>query len=216
MHRIDAVDRHPVLLAGLASTLAGDPGIRLGEQYESGEQALRALKEELPDLLIAGLTLGDIDGLELLRRIREQHPQLAVLVFSMHEESLYAERVLAAGGRGYVMKTAPVSEVLEAVRCVLRGEIYLSESMTRRLLKGYAGGSASPTHDALGRLTDRELEVLRGIGEGRSTRDLAAGLGLSIKTIESYRANLKLKLNLDDGSELVRYAVHWIARGGQV
>ncbi len=203
-------------MEGLARLVGSEPDLELTASHTAGEEALRALKSEVPDLLVVDISLDDIDGLELIRRAREQHPELRILVLSMHEESLYAERVLAMGARGYLMKKAPVEELLEALRRVLRDEIYLSEPMTRRLLKGYAGGSISSGHDALSRLTDRELEVLRGIGHGRSTRELAESLGLSIKTIESYRANLKLKLNLEDGTELVRYAVHWIARGGRV
>ena len=214
MGRLVLVDDHPMVMEGLARLLTSGTRLEVCGTYTSGEEALRALKADLPDVLIAEISLSDLDGLELIRRARDQHPGLPILILSMHDESLYAERVLAAGARGYLMKKGSADDLLEAVHRVLGDEIYLSERMTKRLLKGYADGSISPGQDALSRLTDREIEVLRGIGQGRSTRDMAESLGLSIKTIESYRANLKLKLNLEDGHELVRYAVHWIARGG--
>ena len=179
-------------------------------EASAAEAALEEIARLQPDLAVVDVSLPGIDGLELIRRLLACQPSLQVLVLSMHDEVVYAERVLRAGARGYLMKDQAGVSVVDAARRVLDGEIYLSPAMTTRILEGALHtdrpGPPSPTDH----LTDRELEVFRKIGEGQSTREIANDLGLSIKTIETYRERIKEKLHLRRATELVRFAIQWV------
>ena len=148
-------------------------------------------------------------GLELIKDLHALHPELRVLVVSMHDESLYAERVLRAGGRGYVMKQEGGRKLMEAIRHVLSGQIYVSEKMSARILEIFSGGRRDGTGSPVGRLTDREFEVFQLIGQGKGTREIAEHLKLSVKTVEVYRARIKEKLGIKSATDLVRFAVRW-------
>ncbi len=161
-------------------------------------------------MAIVDISLGQGDGLELVRNVHAQHPSLTILVLSMHDEIIYAERLLAAGARGYIMKQAASEQLLVALRRVLDGEIYVSDAVAAVLGQGKSGGALpAPGADPIGRLSNRELQVLNLIGRGQSSREAAKALGLSVKTVETHRQSLKRKLNLATNAQLVQYAINW-------
>jgi DNA-binding NarL/FixJ family response regulator len=170
--------------------------------------ALDAMKELDPDIAIVDITLKGANGLELLDAMRERFPDIPALVLSMHDEWLFAERALRAGARGYVMKQEATEQVVVAIHRVLRGEVYVSAKIADRLLHRLVGGGKAHRDSPLERLTNRELQTLEMIGKGLSTKQIATQLNLSVKTIETYRENLKRKLNLNNSNELIRYAIH--------
>jgi DNA-binding NarL/FixJ family response regulator len=176
-------------------------------QFDDAGDAFEAIEKLAPDLAIVDLTLKTTSGLELVKNIKAAHPKLRVLVLSMYDETLYAERSLRAGAAGYIMKQEAIEKVLAAVRQVLSGGIFLSEKMSSRLMHQLVGGKAPGPGSLMERLSDRELEVFGLIGEGRGTRQIAEQLHLSVKTIESHRAHIKEKLNLKTATELVHRAI---------
>lgn len=206
--RVLVVDDHPLVRWGLEKLFReGDELIVAGEA-ETADEALVLLNNEAFDLVLLDLGLKKGSGLDLVGQIRIQHEELPILVFSMHQERFYAERVLRAGAQGFVSKRGDPSNVVEAARRVLDGELYVSTELADALvLREVAGASGAVEH-----LSDREAEVIRFIGEGRTTREIASELNLSIKTIESYRANVKRKLGLRSGAELSRFAYDWCNR----
>ena len=202
------VDDHPLLRKGLALLINREPDLAVCGEAEEAQIAIKAIAANKPDIMIVDISLSGPDGLDLLKNIRTLHPDLPVLILSMHDESIYAERALRARANGYIMKQEATEKVLTAVRCILSGEIYLSERMSRKLLHQYISGAAPPaTNSQLSALSDRELEVFRLIGEGRGTRQIADKLHISVKTVETYQAHIKSKLSLSSGRELVQYAI---------
>jgi DNA-binding NarL/FixJ family response regulator len=162
------------------------------------------------DLVLTDITMPGRSGLEFIKDLRATEPQLAILVVSMHDEAIYAERVLRAGGRGYIMKEAGGETLLAAIRQVLRNEIYVSPRMSAQILRAFSGRAPRGSHSPIGNLTDREFEVFQLIGAGKSTRDIAAHLHLSSKTVDVHRGHIKEKLDLKDTTALVRHAVRWV------
>jgi DNA-binding NarL/FixJ family response regulator len=156
------------------------------------------------------ISLPDKSGLELIKDIQTFHPRLPVLVISMHDESLYAERVLRAGGRGYIMKQEGGKKLMLAIRQVLGGQVYVSERMSAKILEIFSGRRGDATHSLAELLSDREFEVFQLIGQGKATREIAERLHLSVKTVEVYRAHIKQKLKLESGTDLVHYAIRWV------
>lgn len=207
------VDDHPVLRRGLAALIAAEPDLTVSGEAATIETALEAIEAARPDLVIVDLALGDRDGLELIKEVKTRHPGLPTLVLSMHDESVYAERSLRAGARGYVTKQQLDNTVLIAIRHVLDGEIYMSEQLTTRLATKFLSGRPSSTAPSIDQLSDRELQVFRLIGQGRSTRQIAQMLDLSIKTIESHRGHIKEKLGLGSASELAQRATQFVETG---
>ncbi len=207
--RVLIVDDHPVFRFGLAQMLSAQSGLAVCGEAESAEEALPLVTELQPDLLVVDLSLPGVHGLELVKRAREASPGILVLVCSMYDEALFAERALRAGARGYVEKQEPVAEIVTAVREVLAGRRYVSPRIARRLDQPEREGRGSD--DPIpSRLSDRELEVFTLIGRGLGTREIAERLGLSVKTVETYREHLKEKLALGSGAELTRRAVAWV------
>ena len=194
---------------GIRQLIDQQPDLTVCGQAEGAHEALECVARLRPDVVVLDLTLKDSDGLEVLKDICALHPAVRVLILSIHAESIYAQPALRAGARGYVMKTEPLANVVAAIRRVLAGGIYLSESMSARVLhqhaRGHVAGDASP----LERLSDRERQVLHLIGQWRTTRQIASQLHLSVKTVEHYREKLKAKLDLDSAAALVQYAVQW-------
>ncbi len=184
-----------------------EPDLMVCGEAEDAQAAMRAIAAKKPDILIADISLNGPDGLDLLKTVRTLYPDLPVLVLSMHDESIYAERALRARANGYIMKQEATEKVLVAVRRILGGDIYLSDRMANKLLHQYISGSSVDMKSRLSALSDRELEVFRLIGEARSTRQIAEKLHLSIKTVETYQAHIKDKLALGSGRELVRHAI---------
>jgi DNA-binding NarL/FixJ family response regulator len=201
------VDDHPLLRQGLALLINREQDLAVCGEAEEAQAAMKALALKRPDILIADISLNGPDGLDLLKSLRVLYPELPVLILSMHDESIYAERALRARANGYIMKQEATEMVLVAVRRILAGDIYLSDRMAHKLLHQYISGSATDMNSRLSALSDRELEVFRLIGEGRSTRQIAEKLHLSIKTVETYQAHIKEKLSLHSGRELVQHAI---------
>ena len=211
--RVLVVDDHPVFRAGLVQVLDGEPGLAVCGEAGSAEEALRLLDGLDPDLLVVDISLGGASGLELVKQVQQRRPGLPMLVLSMHDETLFAERSLRAGARGYVNKQEAVGHMIAAMRKVLGGGTYLSRRMAASLEMRRTEGGAGP-EEPVATLSDRELEVFSLIGQGLGTRDIAERLGLSIKTVETYREHIKNKLLLDTATELTRRAVAWVLAQG--
>jgi DNA-binding NarL/FixJ family response regulator len=205
--RIFLVDDHPVLRQGMGRLIDDQPDMMMCGEAESPPEALRLLATAKADVVIVDLTLKGGDGLELCKQIRDRWKDLPILVVSMHDESLYAERALKAGARGYVMKQEPQETVMTAIRTVAKGQVYLSTTISAKLLQSFSGPHSSADLPPLARLTDRELEIFRLIGEGHSVRAIADKLFLSTKTIEAHKEHIKQKLNLKSSNELLQYAI---------
>jgi DNA-binding NarL/FixJ family response regulator len=207
--RLLVLDDHPMMREGLAQLINHERDLTVCGEAGTGREAVELASKVSPDLVLADISLPDKNGLEVIKELRAFQPGLSVLVISMHDESLYAERALRAGARGYVMKQEGGKKLMEAIRQVLAGKIYLSEKMSTKLLESFSGG-AENSRTPIENLTDREFEVLQLIGQGKGTREIANLLHLSGKTVEAHRANLKRKLSLKGGADLVRYAVRWV------
>ena len=208
--RILVVDDHPIVRRGLAELITQQAGLVVSGQAEDAHQAMAAIKEQEPDMVIVDVSLKQTSGLELIKDIKTRYPGMPVLTLSMHDESLYAERALRAGARGYIMKQQATEELITAIRKVLDGQIYVSDTVAAKMVGKLVSGRPDVGASAIDRLSDRELEVFRLIGEGHGTRQIAEKLHLSVKTIETYRAHIKEKLNLADSAELLQYAIQWV------
>ncbi|HUI06088.1 MAG TPA: response regulator transcription factor [Verrucomicrobiae bacterium] len=209
--RVLLVDDHPLVRQGMICRLGLEKDIEVCAEAGSRGEAMQAIAQSQPDLAIVDISLEDGSGLELIKDIKAQYPTLPILVLSVHEETLYAERALHAGAGGYVMKRQPLGVFLEAMRQVLRGETYVSEQLKARIIGFHLGRPERVVHSPVELLSDRELEVFELMGNGLATREIARRLKLSMKTVSCYRQNAKSKLRLKDGSELVRYAINWVA-----
>src|ERR1700758_2260713 len=207
--RILVVDDHPIIRQGLALMLNREGDLVVCGEAEDATGAMLVMASARPDILIVDISLNGPDGLDLLKNIRTTHPSLPVLILSMHDESIYAERALRAGANGYIMKQEATEKVLVAVRRILNGEIYVSDRIANRMLKHYITGSGTLRNSSIADLSDRELEVFRLIGEGHGTRQIAEELHISIKTVESYQAHIKEKLSLRSARELMQHAIQW-------
>jgi DNA-binding NarL/FixJ family response regulator len=208
--RVLIVDDHPIVRHGMGQLLDDEPDLEVcGEAADAGA-AVRAVEQLRPDMAIIDIQLNGMDGLSLLKDLKARWPELHVLIVSVHDETLYAERALRAGALGYLNKQTATEHLVKACRRVLAGEIYLSEQMSNRLLHSVVGGKTHLEESPIDRLSDRELEVFRLLGEGLGTRQIADKLTLSMKTIETYRENIKDKLKLADSNQLVRHAVQWV------
>ncbi|HSI85326.1 MAG: response regulator [Candidatus Methylacidiphilales bacterium] len=204
------VDDHPLMRSGLAQLINSQPDmVVMGEAGNPGE-ALTLLSLSLPDLLLTDLTMPGRSGTEFIKDLSASYPDLPILVISMHDETVYAERCLRAGARGYIMKEAGSEKLLTAVRCVLNGETYVSAAMSERILRNLSSRKPRGSHSPIQKLSDREFEVFQLIGVGKSTRDIAGQLNLSPKTVDVHRAHIREKLELGDITALVRYAVRWM------
>lgn len=208
--KILLVDDHPMLRAGLAALVNQQLDLAVCAEADEPGKALQAIPRVKPDLVVTDLTMPGRGGLEFIKDVQAMHPGLPMLVVSMHDEMLYAERALRAGARGYLMKEAGGEKLLLAIRQILGGQVYVSERMSASLFDSMTTrrprGSSSPIE----KLSDREFQVFQLIGQGRNTRDMARQLSLSPKTVDVHRANIKEKLGLPDGTALVRHAVRWV------
>jgi len=212
--RILLVDDHPVTRQGVSVLLNQESDLLVAGEADSAPAAIAFLEKNPVDLAIVDISLKTTNGVELMKHIRVLAPDLPVLVMSMHDESIYAERAMRAGARGYIMKQEASAKVLTAVRTVLSGELYLSDKMKERMLHRFVNNRKEAVGFSMDTLSDREMEVFQLIGNGYSTRQIAAKLNLSVKTIDSYREHLKLKLQLEAGKDLVRYAIQWMKSEG--
>jgi DNA-binding NarL/FixJ family response regulator len=212
------VDDHPIVRDHLKQLINYEPDLVVCAEAADAKQALCAVAECKPALVIVDLTLKDSHGIELIKDLALRHPQTRILVLSMHEESLWAERVLHAGASGYMMKDELTSQVIIAIRRVLSGEVYVSKPMVAHLLHKFSRPAkpGSPAPPDFAQLSDREMEVLQLIGAGHGPSDIAALLHLDVKTVESYRARIRQKLQVHDAGELRRQAIAWFHRPGGI
>jgi DNA-binding NarL/FixJ family response regulator len=208
--KILIVDDHPMMREGLAQLIGQQPDMELTGEAGDAHEGLEKVRLLKPDLVVADITLPGRDGLELIKDIQVLAAGISVLVLSMHDESHYAERVLRAGGRGYVMKQAGGKRILEAIRRVSAGHIFDSENMSAKILELFSGHRPAAAASPVETLTDREFQVFQCIGRGVSTREIATELHVSPKTVEVHRANIKTKLKIKSMAELIRYAVRWL------
>jgi len=207
--RVLVVDDHPIVRQGLALLINREADLVVCGEAEEMHTAMQQILTTHPDIVVVDISLSGPDGLELLKSIRTRHPHLPVLILSMHDESIYAERALRAGANGYIMKQEATEKVLEALRRIVNREIYVSDRVANKMLQQYIGGNTVAQRSPVADLTDRELEVFRLIGGGHSTRQIAEELRLSVKTVESYQAHIKEKLSLRSARELMQHAIQW-------
>ena len=209
--KILVVDDHPMVREGIARLVDNEQDLMICGQADDAPEALKAISETKPDIAVVDVSLKSSSGIELMKSIKAQYPKLPVLVLSMHNEALYAERALRAGAMGYIMKQEASENLLIAIRRVLGGQIYISDKVSKRLIRQLARGRADIGTSSVDNLSDRELEVFHMIGLGCGTSQIAEKLYLSIKTIETYRTHIKKKLNLTDSRELLQYAIQWVS-----
>jgi DNA-binding NarL/FixJ family response regulator len=203
------VDDHPIVRQGLVQLIEQEPDLKVCGEAADVKEARMTLSKLTPDIVILDLSLRDSDGLELIKDIRNKYQHLPVLILSMHDENIYAERLLSAGANGYIMKQAAAEQLLAAVRRVLAGGIYVSERVGASMIERFAVTGRQQSADPIERLSNRELQVLNLIGRGKTTREIAENLNLSVKTVESHRQRIKKKLNLRSAPQLVQFAVNW-------
>jgi len=214
--RIVLVDDHPITREGVRVLIDQEPDLMVCGQSDSAPAALQLIQKVKPDLAIVDITLKTTSGIELMKSLKAVMPDLPVLIMSMHDELLYAERALRAGAKGYIMKHEASDRILDALRKVLAGELYLSDKMKEKMLHSLVRSRKDEVVFTIDTLSDREMEVFQLIGNGFSTRQIAEKLNLSVKTIDSYREHLKLKLHLKKGADLVRHAIQWVRSEGVV
>lgn len=207
------VDDHPIVRRGLSQLIDHEPDIQVCGEAESVDEAFELVRTLRPDLAVVDISLKNSHGIELIAQIKTSHPEVKVLVWSMYDEKLFAERVVRAGAMGYIDKQQSIENVVDAIRQVLTGEMYLSSQMTRRILQR-VGGQRPLEDDPVGSLSNRELEVFEMIGRGMATREIARKLDLSPKTIEAHREKIKTKLNLKNAAALSQRAVQWVLENG--
>ena len=204
------VDDHPMMRSGLAQVINQQADLVVSGEAGNANEAMQRIALFKPNIVVLDISLEGKSGLELIKDLQAMHPEILILVMSMHDESLYAQRVLRAGARGYVMKKAGGEAVLQAIRQILSGKVYVSERMSAQILNEFAGGHSTKSKSPIELLTDREFEVFKLIGEGCITREIAGRLHLSPKTVDVYRQNLKEKLGLPSGTSLVMHAMRWV------
>lgn len=204
------VDDHPMMRDGLAALITAEPDLAVCAQAADAGEAQQAVEAHRPDLVIMDISLPGKSGLEAIKDLQAMQPGLAILVLSMHDEALYAERVLRAGARGYVMKQEGGKRIMAGIRAVLENKVFVSEKMSARIMDTFTGRRAAETGSTVENLSDREFEVFQLIGRGRSTKEIADQLHLSVKTVEVHRVNIKAKLKLTTSPELVHFAVRWV------
>jgi DNA-binding NarL/FixJ family response regulator len=212
VRRVLVVDSHPLVRLGVRRVLDNQADLCVCGEAETVRDARIAIRDLKPDVIIMDISLKGGDGFELVREVRAHYPGLPILVLSMHDESVYAERMLAAGANGFITKHAGSEQFLASLRCVLGGKVYVSEFVSSNMIRKFAAGGSYISADPIERLSNRELQILRMIGKGISTRESALLLNLSIKTVESHRQRIKRKLNLISGTQLLQYAVSWVNR----
>lgn len=208
--RIMIVDNHPLMREGLAAVVNRERDLEVCCQFNSPAEGLAHLEVQRPDLLVTGLALPGRGGIELIKDVTKLYAGIPVLVISMHDELVHAERVLRSGARGYLMKEASVEEVLKAIRAVLSGKVFISERMAAKLLDLYSNSHNRTIGSPIEKLSDRELQIFESIGRGKNSKGIAGELNLSVRTVDVHRAHIKEKLSLPDMVSLLRYAVYWV------
>lgn len=212
--RILVVDDHPIVRERLAELINQESDLNVCGEAEDSREAIKAVEALRPDLAIVDITLKDTYGIELIKQLKETHPKLPVLVLSMHDESLYGERALRAGAKGYLTKQEATKKVISAIRRILAGEIYVSDKMASTILHKVAGGGSAQGGSPVDVLTDREMEIFQLLGQGRGVKEIADNLFISVKTVEAHREHIKQKMNFKSSSELLRFAIQFMMDKG--
>ena len=207
--RIFLVDDHPIMRQGLTALINQETDLEVCGEAEDASGALAGIDKTKPDLAVVDISLKNSNGIELIKDVKIRAPKLPVLVLSMHDESFYAERVLRAGAMGYVTKAEVSNVIVKGIRKVLAGEVYVSEALASKMLSRVVGGSSDMKSSPVSKLSDREFEVFELIGQGLQTKEIAHRLHLSIKTIDSHRDHIKSKLEIDNATDLLKYAIQW-------
>lgn len=207
--RIIIVDDHPIFRQGLKELINRQQNLVICGEAEDAPEAMRAIKKQIPDMVLTDISLKTTNGLELIRDIKVQHPNIPIVAISMHEESYYAERALRAGAKGYITKQQAPKEVVVAIEEILKGKPYVSSEMSKKMLTNLIDGKNESEISPIYCLSDREMEVFRLIGKGFGVSQIAEKLFLSVKTIETFRLHIKTKLNMKDAGELRQYAIQW-------
>jgi DNA-binding NarL/FixJ family response regulator len=207
--RVVVVDDHPIVRQGIKALLADEPDIRVCGEAASAHEALEVIGRTRPHVAVVDLALKESSGLDLIKDLQVRHPDVLALVLSMRDESFYAQRVLAAGAKGYIAKEEGTEKVIEGIRRILAGEIYVSEKLASRMIRKLVGHGPEPGESPVQKLTDRELQVFELIGAGLPTREIARRLSISAKTVESHREHIKDKLKLGSSTELLKHAIQW-------
>ena len=213
--RIFIVNDYPIVRFGLTQLLNKEDDLTVCGEVDSATETIEVIEKSKPDLAIVALFLRGIDDMELIKSLKQRFSKLHILVFSVHDETIFAQRVIRAGAKGYIMKRAPATEILKAVRRVLNGEIYVSDGMVSKILNQLANGGTSNSSSSLEHLSDRELQIFKLIGKGHDLRKIAKALYLSVKTVETHCAHIKEKLSLKSANELMHFAIKWIDSGGE-
>jgi DNA-binding NarL/FixJ family response regulator len=203
------IDDHPLVREWLANLINQQSDLQVCGEAANAAAALDLIGQAKPDIAVVDISLEGGSGIELIKNIKSIHPQVIVIVLSMHDETLYAERALRAGARGYIMKREATKKVLQAIRCVLEGKLYISEKVSAIMTEKFVVGKSAATDSPIARLSDRELEVFQLLGRGYSTRQIADDLHISFKTVQAFHARIKEKLNLANATELLREAIRW-------
>jgi DNA-binding NarL/FixJ family response regulator len=214
MTRIIIVEDHPVFRTGLKELIETEKDLHVCGEADTINKAMRVIEDKQPDLVIVDITLKGRNGIELIKELHRDIPHLPVLVLSMHDESLYAERAFRAGASGYIMKEETSESIVKAIRMVHAGQKYVSKQFMANVLDKFLSHSPDDTRSPIDRLTHRELDVFRLLGKGMTTKDIANQLDLSAKTIGTYRERIKVKLDLQNASDLIHSAVRWLEKGG--
>lgn len=209
-HTVFLVDDHPLIRDGLTRLINHQNNLQICGEAESVHDALKGILAKKPDVVMLDITLDSSSGMDLIKDMKRRCSKSRILVLSMHDEALYAERAIRAGAKGYIMKQEASKDVLKAIHRILAGEIYLSAKMSAKMLHKVAEGKVDEKAMPEGSLSDRELQVFQLIGQGFGTRAIAEQLCISVKTVESYRAHIKVKMNLSNAHELTQHAVHWV------
>jgi len=208
--RVLILDDHPITREGMTQLINGEADLQVCAEFCTAEEALKAMERSRPDVVVTDLTLPGKDGLELIKDLGAIHPELPVLVVSMHDEAIYAERTLRAGARGYLMKQESSEKVLVAIRTVLDGKIYVSQAMSSKMLEMYSERSKHNLKSSIAQLSDREFEIFHLLGQGAPVKEIAVRLHISPKTVEAHRGHIKEKLSMATSNDLTVYAVRWV------
>jgi DNA-binding NarL/FixJ family response regulator len=212
-YRVALIDDHPMVRERLSQLLRTQPDFVTCGEADSLVSAMELVEREKPDVAIVDISLKNSSGLDLIKELTHRHPDVRILVLSMYEESLYAERTLRAGARGYITKQEATEQIIAAIRAILRGQIYLNARMSNSLLHKFVDGKHAGIDELISRLTDRELQVFNLVAQGLNNRTIAGQMGIDHRTVETYRARIKEKLALNNSRELLQYAIEWRLKG---
>ena len=208
--RIIIVDDHPIVANGIQQLIDREPDIKVIKSVQDAEATFRAIESDPPDLIVVDISLkGATNGIDLIKGLKKRYPRIMTLVLSMHDENLYAERAIKAGAKGYIMKNDLTDNIVKAIRTIISDKLYLSDKLTSRLLSNIANETIADDEKIIKTLSDREFEVFEHIAAGLKSSDIAREMNISVKTVEAHKLNIRTRLNLRNGTDLIKYAIEW-------